>query len=84
MTSPSAPSVHVLRVNVNAETEAALLDYCFSHGVTVTEAVRQMIGTTAFLVKAEQRGERVLVRRPWRLARRLQLVPRQTGLRGKP
>lgn len=50
-----------LIVNINEQTEAAILDYCLLHGVTATEAIRQMIGTAYYLVTAAQEGKTIHV-----------------------
>lgn len=51
-----------LNVNINSQTAAALKDYADKHGVSVTEAVRRLVGVGDFIAKAQEEGKQVLFR----------------------
>lgn len=51
-----------LNVNINSQTAAALKAYADQHDVSVTEAVRRLIGVGDFIVKAQEEGKQVLFR----------------------
>lgn len=51
-----------LNVNINAQTAAALKDYAEEQGVSITEAVRRLIGVGDFIAKAQGEGKQVLLR----------------------
>lgn len=51
-----------LNVNINSQTAAALKDYAETHGVSVTEAVRRLVGVGDFIAKAQEEGKQVLFR----------------------
>jgi len=51
-----------LNVNINSQTAAALKDYADKHDVSVTEAVRRLVGVGDFIAKAQEEGKQVLFR----------------------
>ena len=51
-----------LNININSQTAKALREYAKSNGVTVTEAVRRLVGIGTIITKAEDDGKDVLLR----------------------
>ena len=51
-----------LNVNINSQTAAALKDYADQQGVSITEAVRRLVGVGDFIAKAQDAGKQVLLR----------------------
>lgn len=51
-----------LNVNINSQTAAALKDYADQQGVSITEAVRRLVGVGDFIAKAQDEGKQVLLR----------------------
>ena len=60
-TPPESPQTR-LNVNINSQTAAALKDYVDKHGVSITEAVRRLVGVGDFIAKAQDEGKQVLFR----------------------
>lgn len=51
-----------LNINVNTQTEMAIRTYSEKHKVTVTEAVRRLVGMAHFVNEAIEDGKDVLFR----------------------
>lgn len=60
-TDTDAPQTR-LNININSQTAKALREYAKANGVTVTEAVRRLIGVGTIITKAEDEGKDVLLR----------------------
>jgi hypothetical protein len=61
-TAPAEAPQTRLNVNINSQTAAALKDYADKHGVSVTEAVRRLVGVGDFIAKSQDEGKQVLFR----------------------
>lgn len=51
-----------LNININNQTAKVLREYAKANGVTVTEAVRRLIGIGTIVTKAEGEGKDILLR----------------------
>jgi hypothetical protein len=51
-----------LNVNINSQTSAALRNYADRYEVSVTEALRRLVGVGDFIAKAQDEGKQVLFR----------------------
>lgn len=60
-TDADAPQTR-LNININSQTAKALRDYAKANGVTITEAVRRLVGVGTIITKAENDGKHVLLR----------------------
>ena len=62
--APPAPAAQPrLNVNLNTITAEALQEYRVAKGISLTEAVRRLIGIGHFIFKAQQEGKEVLLRK---------------------
>lgn len=51
-----------LNININSQTAKVLRDYADKHGVSVTEAVRRLIGVGTIIDQAQQDGKDVVLK----------------------
>lgn len=51
-----------LNVNINKQTADALKDYAEKNDVSITEALRRLVGVGDFIAKAQEDGRQVLLR----------------------
>lgn len=58
-----------LNVNINSHTAAALKDYAEKHDVSLTEAVRRLVGVGNLIANAQDEGKDVLLRKDNELER---------------
>jgi hypothetical protein len=52
-----------LNININSQTAAALKEYAEKHDISITEAVRRLVGVGDFIAKAQEEGKHVLLRK---------------------
>ncbi|GAB4662175.1 hypothetical protein MOKP64_44990 [Mycobacterium avium subsp. hominissuis] len=58
-----APPQPRLNVNLNTLTAEALQEYRVTKGISLTEAVRRLIGIGHFIFKAQQEGKEILLKK---------------------
>ncbi len=61
---PGGATVARLSVNINARTEAALVEMCSREGISMTEALRRLAGYGEVVYRAALEGRSVVLRGP--------------------
>lgn len=51
-----------LNININSQTAKVLREYADKHGVSVTEAVRRLIGVGTIIDQAQQDGKDIVLK----------------------